>query len=126
MAKGIIRELRSQWHSPLVVVTKPDGFLGLCVDFRKVNATARFDAFPMLWVEEMLEKVGQAKYISTLDLTKDYWQIPMAPEDCEKTAFRTPWGLFEFLIMPCELNGAVVTCHGLDLCCTSVKSDGLY
>lgn len=44
----------------------------------------------------MLEKVGQEQYISTLNLTKDYWQILMATLDKEKTGFGTPWGLFQF------------------------------
>lgn len=70
LGKGIIRELRNQWCSLLVVVPKPDESLSLCTDFRKVNAIAQSDVFPMPTVEETLEKIGQAKRISTLDLTK--------------------------------------------------------
>lgn len=95
LTKGIIKS-QSRWHSPLVIVPQPGGTLRLCVDFRKVNYIAKFEAFPIPRVEKMVEKIGQAKYISTLDMTKSYWQIPMANKNCERMAFRTPWGLFEF------------------------------
>lgn len=72
LVKGMIRDSRSQWCSPLVVVAKQDGSLRLYVDFRKVNAMAQFDAFPMSWVKEMLKKIGMAKYISKLDLARGY------------------------------------------------------
>lgn len=86
----IIEESQSPWRSPLVIVPKPDGTIRVCVDFRKVNEVAVFDAFPMTQVEEMIEKISQAKYSSTLDLTRGYWQIPMDTVDKEKTAFEMP------------------------------------
>lgn len=55
---------------------------------------------PMPRVEEIFESIGPAKVISTLDLAKGYWQIPMAPGLKEKTAFTTPFGLYEFEVMP--------------------------
>lgn len=57
----------------------------------------------------MVEKIGQAKYISTIDLTKGYWQIPMAVQDKEKTAFGTPWGLFQLRRILFGLHGAVAS-----------------
>lgn len=53
--KGIIRESRSQWQSPRAIVPKKDGSLHLCIDFRKVNAVAKFVVFPMPGVEDMTE-----------------------------------------------------------------------
>ncbi|KYO45769.1 hypothetical protein Y1Q_0021418 [Alligator mississippiensis] len=76
---------------------------------QKVNAVAKFDVYPMLRVDELIENIGQAGYISTLDLTKGYWKVPVAPEDQEKTVFTTPWGLFHFRRMPFGLHGAVAT-----------------
>lgn len=60
-------------------------------------------------VTHLMEKIGEAKFISTTDLAKGYWQIPMKPSDCAKTAFGTLWGLFEFQCMPFGLNGAAAT-----------------
>jgi len=70
LEKGFIRPSSSPWASPNVAVKKPDGSARLCVDFKKVNAITRDQPFYMPRVEEVLEGVGQAKWISKLDLTK--------------------------------------------------------
>lgn len=57
----------------------------------------------------LLERIGQAKFITTIDLSKGYWQILKAPKDCANTAFGTPWGLYKFLCMRFWLNRAVAT-----------------
>ena len=65
-----------------------------CVDYRKVNEVSGFDAYLMPRVDELLDRLGTARFFTTLDLTKGYWQIPLSPESKEKTAFSTPFGLF--------------------------------
>ena len=60
----------------------------------------------MPWVDDLIDRVAGAPYITTLDLTKGYWQVPVAEKDCEKTAFTTPFGLFQFTRMPFGLQGA--------------------
>ena len=45
-------------------------------------------------IDDILDELGQAKYITTLDLAKRYWQVPVNPQDQEKTAFSSPLGLF--------------------------------
>ena len=62
-------------------------------------------------IYDILDQVvmGQAKYISTLDLAKGYWQVPVTKEDCPKTAFITPKGLYRFCVMPFGLYGARAT-----------------
>jgi hypothetical protein len=74
------------------------------LDFAWTNAKASFDAYPMPLVEEMFESIGAAKFITTLDLAKGYWQIPMEASSREKTAFTTPFGLYEFEVMPFGLH----------------------
>lgn len=86
----------SPWRSTMVMVPKNDRTLQICIDFWKVNEIARFNTFPMPHVEELLERIGQAWYISMIDMVKGYWQIPLAEKDKQKMAFGTPWGLFEF------------------------------
>jgi len=60
-------------------------------------------------IEEMFESIGAAAVITTLDLAKGYWQIPMEASSREKTAFTTPFGLFEFQVMPFGLHNAPAT-----------------
>ena len=59
--------------------------------------------------DELIDCLGKAKYITTLDLAKGYWQVPMKEEDREKTAFSTPSGFFQFRVMPFGLSGAPAT-----------------
>ena len=102
---GVIEPSRSEWASPIVVAKKKDGSLRLCVDFRKLNAATPMDAYPMPRTDELLDKLGGSKFISTLDLARGYWQVPVAECDRPKTTFITPNGLYQFRVMPCGLNG---------------------
>ena len=106
---GVIEESHSPWSSPIVIVPKPDGTLRFCNDFRKLNEVSRFDSYPMPRTDEMIERLGPARYISTLDLTKGYWQVPLTDRAKAKTAFSTPQGLFQYTMMPFGLHGAPAT-----------------
>ena len=79
------------------------------MDYRKLNDVSKFGAYPMPRVEEVLESVGSATIFSTLDLCEGYWQVPMEEKSREKTAFTTPFGLFEFNVMPFGLHNAPAT-----------------
>ena len=74
-----------------------------------MNKVAKFDAYPMPRIEELIDTIGPAKIISTLDLAKDYWQIPMDEGSKDKTAFTTPFGLYKFEVMPFGLHSAPAT-----------------
>lgn len=65
--------------------------------------------FPMPHISHLLKRIREAQFISTINLAKEYWQIPMKPSDCAKTAFGMLWGLFEFLCMLFRLNGVAST-----------------
>ncbi|XP_078504379.1 uncharacterized protein LOC144762951 [Lissotriton helveticus] len=106
---GVIQPSKSDWSSPIVMVPKPDGSRRFCMDFRALNEISLFDAYPIPRVDELIEKLGNAKYISTLDLTKGYWQVPLRQEDIKKTAFSTEEGHFEFTVLPFGLHGAPAT-----------------
>ncbi len=106
---GVIEPSTSPWSSRPFLVPKKDGSLRICLDFRKLNVVSRFDAYPMPQIDELVEQIGQAKYITTLDLCKGYWQVPLAQQFREYTAFRTPLGLFHFTTMPFGLLEAPAT-----------------
>ena len=69
---GIIKESDSPWAAPMVVVKKKNGSLRICIDYRKLNQVTQADAYPIPWIEDLLDFVGQSTYITTLDLAKGY------------------------------------------------------
>lgn len=106
---GIIERSSSEWAFPIVLVKKKDGSLRMCVDYRRLNAVADADAYPMPRVEDMIDALGKAKYITTLDLARGYWQVPVQKESRSRTAFATPFGVLQFRVMPFGLHGAPAT-----------------
>ena len=70
---------------------------------------SNFDAFPLPRMEDLVENLGDAKFISKLDLAKGYWQIPLSQETQEKSAFITPYGLYQFKVMPFGMKSAPAT-----------------
>lgn len=105
----IVQESHSPYASPVVIVRKKDGSMRLCVDYRRLNAKTVRDVFPLPRIEESLDAVGNAKWFSTLDLASGFNQVAMDPADRHKTAFITPFGLYEYNRMPFGLTNAPAT-----------------
>ena len=98
---GTLERSRSEWAAPIVLVKKKEGSLRLCVDYRQMNFITQMDAYPMPRIDDLIDRLGKAKYITTLDLTRGYWQVPVVEEDQHKTAIATPFGLFQFRVGLC-------------------------
>ena len=105
-ATGVVHPSTSAWASPIVLVRKKDGGTRFCIDYRKLNAVTKKDTHPLPRIDDLLDQLGKARYFSTLDLAAGYWQICMAAESQEKTAFATHRGLYEFTVMPFGLTNA--------------------
>ncbi|MEM7281681.1 MAG: reverse transcriptase family protein [Pseudomonadota bacterium] len=105
----VIRPSISPWASPVVLVKKKDGKDRFWVDYRKLNNVTKKDVSPLPRIDEILDVLGRARFFSTLDLRAGYWQIPVAPQDREKTAFVTYEGMFEFNKLPFGLCNAPAT-----------------
>ena len=98
---GVIERSTSEWASPLVIVRKPSGDLRIFVDYRKLNEAARVASYPLPNMTETLDQ-----FFTTIDMVSGYHQIEVAPEDPHKTAFVSPFGLFQYCRLPFGLAGA--------------------
>ncbi|XP_068222203.1 uncharacterized protein [Palaemon carinicauda] len=93
---GIIEQSSSNYSSPALLVKKKEGNYRLVVDFRTLNAITDFDCEPMPSFEQDLHKFADFMYITKLDISKAYHQIPLTPESRKYTAFSTNLGLMQY------------------------------
>ena len=101
---GVVVPSTSRWSFPIRPVPKPNG--DVCVDYRQLNDVTTTECYPLPDIGQLLDEAAQATYLTTLDLTKGYYQVPVAANDRQKTAFITPTGKWEFTRMPFGLKGA--------------------
>ena len=109
LAKGHVEPSSSPFGAPVLFVQKKDGGLRMCVDYRALNKVTIANRYPLPRIDEMLDQLHGARYFSSLDLQAGYHQIRIAPEDVEKTAFRTPYGLYQFKVLSFGLTNAPAT-----------------
>ena len=110
----IIQPSQSDWNFPILIVPKKLDASGkrkwrICVDFRKLNDITVGDSFPLPNIQDILDKLGRARYFSSVDCASGYYQVPLAEEDRSKTAFSTATGHHEYLRMPFGLKSAPST-----------------
>jgi hypothetical protein len=110
----IITPSNSGWNFPLLVVPKKIDSSGkrkwrICIDFRKLNEITVGDSYPLPNIQDILDKLGRARYFTVLDCASGYLQVPVTPEDRCKTAFSTSDGHFEYKRMPFGLKSAPST-----------------
>lgn len=110
LKSGVIEPSKSPWCSPILLLKKPDGRYRFVVDFRQLNKVTERDAYPLPFVSATLDKLRNARFLSTLDIKSAYWQIPLSEESKPLTAFVIPnKGLFQFRRMPMGLHNAPAT-----------------
>jgi hypothetical protein len=132
LGKGFIRASRSPAASPVIFVKKPGGGLRFCVDYRGLNAVTIKNRYPLPLIRETLERLAKAKFYTKLDIIAAFNRLRIAKGDEWMTAFRTRYGLFEYLVMPFGLANAPSTFQHyvndvlrpyLDVFCTAYIDD---
>ncbi|GFW92333.1 hypothetical protein TNCV_3588551 [Trichonephila clavipes] len=91
---GVIKIGQSDYTSPLILVESPNKDPRPCVDYRRLNEITRAEFFPLPNMEEIVEKVSAAPYVTVMDLSKGYFQIPLTPRAQRYAAFVTPFGTY--------------------------------
>ena len=123
LAMGIIEPIVSPYASPVFALHKSDNKLRLITDLRSLNKVTEFDPYVMPRIDEILDEVTSARYITTLDLTKGFYQVPLDPATKHKSAFVTPFGQFCYNVLPFGMQNSSSTfqrlmdtvldgCHG--------------
>ncbi|KAJ8045955.1 hypothetical protein HOLleu_09080 [Holothuria leucospilota] len=105
----IIEPSNSEWSSPCILVPKPDSGYRFCTDYRKVNAVTRTDSYPIPRIDDCIDRIGKATYVSKFDLLKGYWEILLTERAQKISAFVTPDGLFQYKVMPFGMKNSPMT-----------------
>ena len=102
-----IRPSQSPWCNAVVLLRKKDGSLQFCIDFHRLNAQTKKDTYPLPCMQETMESMVGARHFSCMDLKSGFWQVKMAEESRQYTAFTVgSMGMYEFLRMPYGLCNA--------------------
>ena len=102
--KGFVRPSISPWGAPVLFVKKKNGSMRLCIDYRELNKVTIRNQYPLPRIDDLFDQLQGAKVFSKIDLRSGYHQLRVHDEDVPKTAFRTRYGHFEFLVMPFDLR----------------------
>ena len=105
--KSFIRPSVSPWGAPVLFVKQKGSTFRMCIDYRKINQLTIKNKYPLPRINELFDQLQGAAYFSKMDLRSGYHQIRVGDQDVQKTAFRTRYGHYEFLVMHFDLANAL-------------------
>jgi hypothetical protein len=109
LEEGVIEPSDSSWSLPLLLGPKKDGTLCICIDYWALNKLTKLNAYPLPCIDECYRNLNGVRYFTCLDLRSGYWQVQLADDAKEKTAFTCRYGHYQFRVMPFDLTNAPAT-----------------
>ena len=106
---GLIKRTFSQWGSPITLQPKPDGKVMFFIDFRKVNTLTKADTYPLPRMNDSVDRIDGATFISKVDLVKGYWQVPLTDRAKEIASYVANGSVYQCQAMPYDLQNAPAT-----------------
>ncbi|KAA0041470.1 ty3-gypsy retrotransposon protein [Cucumis melo var. makuwa] len=104
--KGFIRPSVSHWGAPMLFVKKKDGLMCLCIDYRELNKVTVKNRYPLSRIDDLFDQLQEATVFSKINLRSGYHQLRIRDNDISKTAFRSRYGHYEFIVMSFGLTNA--------------------
>ena len=99
----------SPWGAPVLFVKTKDGKLRMCIDYRQINNVIVNNKYPLPRIKDHFDQLKEAGVFSKIDLPSGYYQLRVKDVDVLKTAFRTRYSHYEFLVMPFGFTNAPAT-----------------
>ena len=106
LSKGFIKPSLSPWGAPVLFVKKKDGSFRMCIDYRELNKMTVKNRYPLPRIDDLFDQLQGVSYFSKIDMRSGYHQLRVVEEDVPKTAFRTRYGHYEFIVMLFGLTNA--------------------
>ncbi|SAL96908.1 hypothetical protein [Absidia glauca] len=114
---GIIKPANTPFTAPIILVKKKNGDYRMVVDYRKLNAQTKVDAYPLPKIDDLIDELGNSRIFSALDLRSGFHQVPLKQNSKELTGFVTKFGTYQYEMLPMGLVNSPATFQRLiDLC----------